>query len=74
MNADKYGNKIAEPKIEATTKSAKNREIAMRKSCGTKADDARPDLRCPDCGFHIRSKDHVNGAHHNGRVARMVKH
>lgn len=73
MNADKDGNKIAEPQIPATVKSAKNREVAMRQACATKADGANPRKRCPDCGFHIRAKNHENGAHHKHCVPRMAR-
>lgn len=29
----------------------------------------RPSNICYECGFHIRGKNHAEGAHHNGRVA-----
>lgn len=73
MNADKDGNKIAETIKDATVVSAHNRELAMRKVCATKASNPNPKARCPDCGFHVHGKGHVDGPHHNGRVARMTR-
>ena len=73
MNADKDGNKIAEPVVEATTKSANNRNKAMRRTCATKASDAKPEARCLDCGYHIRSKGHKDGAQHKNQVATMSR-
>jgi len=73
MNTDKDGNKIAEPKVDPIVKSANNRQKAMQGKCSTKASDAKPQARCPECGFHIRSKGHTDGAHHKAQVATMAR-
>ena len=49
MNTDKDGNKIAEPKVDPIVKSANNRQKAMQGKCSTKASDAKPQARCPEC-------------------------
>ena len=76
MNADVHGNKIAEPKVDPTTKSQNNRNNARQAkpgTCSTKASDPKPQARCSDCGFHIRSKRHTDGAHHKAQVATMAR-
>lgn len=57
------GDKIAEPKISKTAHSANVRN-------GRKQDfsDNFNKNYCGDCGFRVRSKNHVEGAHHNGTV------
>ena len=55
-NIDKKGNKIAAKKESKKIMSSRIRAIR-------KANSKNPAI-CDTCGFHIRSKNHINGTHH----------
>ncbi len=62
--------KPAQPTVKKTVASANIRSRRM----GVKPEHENYNKNiCAECGFRIRSKNHVNGAHHNGNVPRCSR-
>ena len=61
------GDKIAQTKINKKIQSLNIRE--KRRHFVPMVGHERPSNICLGCGFHIRGKNHLEGAHHNGNVA-----
>jgi len=59
----KFQEKEADSKISKTAHSANIREKRIMQG-----QDINPAF-CNECGFRVRGKNHLEGAHHNGRVA-----
>lgn len=64
--SNQLGDKEVEPKISKMVHSANVRNKRMH--FVPKVGQERPSNICFGCGFHIRGKNHVEGAHHNGTV------
>ena len=65
-NVNLDGSKIEQTKINKKAESANKREkriMIITQQGGINS------VFCSECGFRIRGKNHLEGAHHNGRVA-----
>lgn len=60
---NKFQEKEAQKKISKKAHSAnvRQRRIIMGQNINP--------IFCNECGFRVRSENHLEGAHHNGRVA-----
>lgn len=60
---DLDGNKVAQTKISKTVHSKAIRILRVQQG-----QNINPAF-CNECGFRVRNEGHLEGAHHNGRVA-----
>ena len=63
MITDDRGNKLPQPRIKKTVQS---RNVRLRRAT---VEHERNPAFCKECGYRVRSKNHVGGEHHQkGKV------